>query len=90
MPFKTATEQLTQTPISENELFLIKQDEKGFLSKSRDEQNERTWALVGNYSGGNNYLNEYAREIDKITVADIQKAAQEYLTQPSIAAIGES
>lgn len=87
--FKAAIERLTQVPISENELSLIKKEEKEFMLRARDEQSGRTEELVSNRPGGNNYLNEYVKEIDKTTAADIQQAAQKYLTQPSITAIGE-
>ncbi len=76
-------------PISENELFLAKYELEEDLASTGNEQHLRTWELVNNRPGDNNYINEYSKELEKVTPADIQAAAQKYLTQPSITAIDE-
>lgn len=72
------------------ERLLAKHDSIKYISEIldiRNGQQKRTEILVDNNPVGNNYINEYAKEIEKVTPADIQKAAQKYLTQPSITAI---
>lgn len=80
---------IIETPISESEFLKARWDLEENYSSIRLEQYARTFELVNNRPGGNNYINEYDAELAKVTPADIQAAAKKYLTQHSITVIEE-
>lgn len=78
---------LINKPVTNEELQNAKLTLKNYSSEALQNPLERNDFLSFNTPYGINYINEYIDTVDKITPDQLQKAAQMFLTQPSIISI---
>lgn len=81
--FKNSVNSLVDSPVSTEELQSAKLILKKSLLKDLSDSSQKNDFLQLNSAYGTNYINSYINAIDTISPADLQKAAQEYLTKPS-------
>lgn len=87
--YDNVVNKLIETPISEKELEMAKQNLKNKYLNNIESSYDRNKSIAMSYNTfyGSNYHQALYKAIDKETPKHIQKLAQYYLTQPSLIAI---